>query len=370
MKTLFKVIFTVIFLVLFKNGYSVNDTTTSTITNFIVDNGITFSFDIYTLRNTPGIIRMGSSSYFFNLQPGNTLANPVLTYVNPKYTVGSITNSYDTMRTRIFGSGQNIIGLNIFYNGNGGDIISDDPGFNGLGEKIATISFDILMPIQVTLSFNLDESNIIGTDLTNTLNNNYFGIFMGTLPVELSSFTSNIRKNDVLLNWETTSETNNSGFEIERKAASDKENWIKLGFVKGYGNTNEVKNYSFKDDGLTSGQYSYRLKQIDYNGNFEYFMLDNQVFVGRPDKFVLNQNFPNPFNPVTKINFSLPDDSKVSLKIFDAAGRLVSTLINYEFKIADYYSISFNATGLASGTYFYTIQTDRNTETKKMVLLK
>jgi hypothetical protein len=139
MKKLYKLTVTLIILLVFKNGYSINDTTTSTITNFFVDNGITFSFDIYTLRNTPGVIRMGSSSYFFNIMPGNTVTNPVLTYVNPKYTVGSQTNSYDTMRVRMFGTGQTIIGLNIFYNGNGGDTISDDPGFNGLGEKIATI---------------------------------------------------------------------------------------------------------------------------------------------------------------------------------------------------------------------------------------
>jgi hypothetical protein len=315
---------------------------------------------------------MGSSSYFFNILPGNTVANPVLTYVNPKYTVGSPTSSYDTMRVRMFGTAQTIIGLNLFYNGNGGDIISGDPGFNGLGEKIATVSLDILMPVQVSLTFNLEESNIIGTDLSNTLNNNYFGIFTGTLPVELTGFSCNIDRNNVSLNWSTTSETNNHGFEIERSdERSQKTNaWTKIGSVAGNGTTTSSQSYSFTDKNLSSGNYSYRLKQLDFNGNFEYFMLNDEVIVGVPSKFDLSQNYPNPFNPVTRINFSLPADSKISLTIFDLSGRIVSTLFNNEFKAADYYTISFNGSELSSGTYFYTIKTDRNSETKKMILIK
>ncbi|MBK8551737.1 MAG: T9SS type A sorting domain-containing protein [Ignavibacteria bacterium] len=370
MRSLYKIIITFIILLVFKTGYSVNDSTTNTINNFVIDGGVKFSFDISTLRNTAPIVRMGSSSYFFNIQPGLTLTNPVLTYVNPKYTAGSPTNSYDSMKARMFGSSQTILGVQIFYNGNGGDIISNDPGFNGLGEKIATVTMDILLPIQITLSFNQVESNIIGTDLTNTLNNNYFGIYTGTLPVELSSFSSVVKRNDVSLNWVTASEVNNSGFEIERKLLSDKTGWSKIGFVGGNGNTEDAVYYDFEDKGLTSGQYSYRLKQIDFNGNYEYFTLENNVVVGIPVKFELSQNYPNPFNPSTKINFSLPNDTRVTLNVYDVSGKLVSAIIRNELKAADYYSVSFNGSNLSSGTYLYTIQTDRFTETKKMVLIK
>ncbi len=187
------------------------------------------------------------------------------------------------------------------------------------------------------------------------------------LPVELSSFTSAISGRDVTLNWSTVSENNNSGFDVERSSANG--TWLKVGNVSGNGTISTPVSYSFTDRNLATGNYSFRLKQIDFNGNFEYFNLSNEVIIGIPSKFELSQNYPNPFNPSTKISFALPTDGKVSLKIYDMTGKEVMTLVN-EVKTAGYYSVSFNASSLSSGVYFYSLSADNFNATKKMMLIK
>jgi hypothetical protein len=192
------------------------------------------------------------------------------------------------------------------------------------------------------------------------------------LPVELASFTSTTDRNKVELNWSTIMENNNSGFDIERKLLSDN-NWIKVGNVAGKGNSNVTVNYTFKDNNVAAGKYNYRLKQIDYNGNFEYFNLTSEVIVGVPSKFALSQNYPNPFNPATKINYDLPFDSKVAIKIFDITGREVVSLVN-QVQTAGYHTVNFNASNLSSGAYFYTITAEGGNQsfakTLKMMLVK
>ncbi|MBK9332036.1 MAG: T9SS type A sorting domain-containing protein [Ignavibacteria bacterium] len=203
-------------------------------------------------------------------------------------------------------------------------------------------------------------------------NSDYIGIDAieldgdGLLPVELSSFVSVISNNNVTLNWSTASETNNSGFDIERNSNGQ---WSKIGNVTGNGTTPISNNYSFTDRNLTSGIYNYRLKQIDFNGNFEYFNLNSEVNIGVPAKFELSQNYPNPFNPSTQINYNLPVDGKVSLRLFDMSGKEISTIVN-EVKTAGYYSVSFNAGNLPSGVYFYSIEANDFSAVKKMMLVK
>lgn len=189
------------------------------------------------------------------------------------------------------------------------------------------------------------------------------------LPVELASFISSVNKNNVQLNWSTASESNNKGFSIERTKVSENL-WSEIKFVNGAGSTSNPVSYSFEDKNLATSKYKYRLKQIDYNGNYKYYDLQNEVEIGVPAKFELGQNYPNPFNPTTKINFALPLDSKVMLKVFDLTGREISTLVNGEVKPAGYYSVEFNGSGFASGLYIYRIQTDKESVSKKMVLVK
>lgn len=191
------------------------------------------------------------------------------------------------------------------------------------------------------------------------------------LPVELSSFTSVVSGRDAILNWSTSEEINNSGFDIERSSVAGE--WAKVGFVAGNGTTNEAKNYSFTDRGLASGSYSYRLKQIDFNGNYTYYNLSSEVVIGLPEKFELAQNYPNPFNPSTKIGFALPLDGNVVLSVFDNSGRLVSK-ISEGFRTAGYYTMDFNASNLSSGVYFYKLEFNGSgsefTKTMKMTVLK
>ena len=191
------------------------------------------------------------------------------------------------------------------------------------------------------------------------------------LPVEMASFTSSIKGRDVSLNWTTSSETNNSGFEVERKAENG--TWMKIGNVAGNGTTTNISNYSYTDKNLATGKYEFRLKQVDFNGNYNYFNLSNEVIIGAPDKFELSQNYPNPFNPTTKINYAVPVDGRVSMKLYDISGREIVSLVN-DVKTAGYYTVTLNASNLASGTYFYRMSAEGNgqkfIETKKMVVIK
>ena len=195
------------------------------------------------------------------------------------------------------------------------------------------------------------------------------------LPVELTSFVSSVSGNNVILNWLTTSETNNSGFDIERAIITIDngqltiDSWTKIGNVSGKGTINEPREYSFTDKNLASGNYSYRLKQIDYNGNFEYFNLSNEVNVGALSEFELSQNYPNPFNPTTNLEFGISELGFVSLKVYNASGKEVATLVN-EVKPAGYYAVNFNGANLTSGIYFYTLSAGYFTATKRMLLIK
>jgi hypothetical protein len=196
----------------------------------------------------------------------------------------------------------------------------------------------------------------------------------GAMPVELSSFTSNVIERNVKLDWTTATEINNSGFEIQRtEVGNQNSEFRKISFVSGNGTKNTPTDYSFEDKKLNTGKYNYRLKQIDYNGNFEYHNLSETVEIGVPKKFDISQNYPNPFNPVTKIDFDLPFYSKVSIRLYDITGREIRTLVN-DTKQAGYYSTEFNGSNISSGTYFYRIVAEGNGQkfvmTKKMILIK
>lgn len=205
---------------------------------------------------------------------------------------------------------------------------------------------------------------------------NYIGIDMlevrgaGFIPVELTSFTAAANNNNVVLNWATATEKNNQGFEIQRNNGSG---FTTVGFVKGNGTTTEPQLYSFVDKNLNSGKYSYRLKQIDFDGTSD-LSKTVEVEILNPKEFSLNQNFPNPFNPSTKINFSLAVDSKVSLKVFNVLGQEVSTLLNTNLN-SGYHEVNFNANGMNSGVYFYKLEASgidgtNFSSVKKMILNK
>ena len=198
------------------------------------------------------------------------------------------------------------------------------------------------------------------------------------IPVELVSFSTNVTNNEVYLNWTTATETNNQGFEILRTNQNEIDNWNKIGFVTGYGTTTETQHYSFTDNDVGTGKYRYKLKQLDYDGSFEYSQIIEAI-VDAPTKFSLEQNYPNPFNPNTKIKFSIPQDvrgerQEVTIKVYDVLGNEVATLVNEE-KPAGEYEVEFSlgrdsSPDIASGIYFYTLKAGNIVETKKMILLK
>jgi len=211
------------------------------------------------------------------------------------------------------------------------------------------------------------------------------------IPVELTTFTANVEQNAVSLNWQTATETNNSGFEIERKqvgspqSSVSNQDWNQIAFVPGFGTTTEPKSYSFTDQNLSSGSYQYRLKQIDFDGSFEYSNTV-EVEISSPTEFALEQNYPNPFNPTTKIKYTIGElilrqaqddnaiesDILVSLKVFDVLGNEAATLVN-ETQPAGSYEVEFNVgqtSSLSSGVYYYQLRAGSFVETKKMILLR
>jgi Secretion system C-terminal sorting domain/PQQ-like domain len=192
------------------------------------------------------------------------------------------------------------------------------------------------------------------------------------VPVELASFSGFAANGKVTLNWSTATETNNQGFEIEKKALSFGEGlgeaWEKISFVQGSGTTTELRYYSFIDEDILPGTYSYRLKQIDYNGAFEYSDII-EIVIGTPEEYSLEQNYPNPFNPSTTISYSIKEKGMTTLKVFDILGNEVSTVVNEEQQAGNY-KVEFNASYFASGIYFYSLKAGDFISTKKMILLK
>ena len=204
----------------------------------------------------------------------------------------------------------------------------------------------------------------------------YVKVPIGEVPVELSSFSASAKGSKVELNWRTETETQNYGFEIERKYESKTHSndnvsnidFEKIVFIEGNGNSNSPKEYTFLDNSVKSGKYFYRLKQIDSDGSINYSNII-EVNLDAPKQFELSQNFPNPFNPVTTINYSLASAENIELKIFNLLGEEINTLAK-GFKEAGSYSINFDAGNLESGIYFYKIEAGSFVQTKKMILLK
>lgn len=186
------------------------------------------------------------------------------------------------------------------------------------------------------------------------------------IPVELTSFAASVSDRDVILQWTTATELNNSGFQVERRTPET--DYEAIGFVAGAGTTTEPRSYLFNDSKVRDGNYFYRLKQIDFNGQFS-FSYEIEVEVNAPAVYSLEQNYPNPFNPSTEIRFSLADAGNVKLTIYNLLGQEVSTLIN-GFKEAGTHIVNFDASGLTSGAYFYKIETPFFNQTKKMILSK
>jgi hypothetical protein len=198
----------------------------------------------------------------------------------------------------------------------------------------------------------------------------YTTLITSPLPVELNSFTGIFQNGKVKLLWKTETELNNYGFEIERTTFSRNIDWINIGFAEGHGNSNSPKSYEFVDESVLYGKYSYRLKQIDNDGSFEYSNIVEVDIPNLQDYAALEQNYPNPFNPETKIRFVVNDNTRVSLKVFDEIGSEIAEIFNDKIESGKVYEVNFNGLSLSSGVYFYSLISEKTRKTKKMLLIK
>jgi len=213
----------------------------------------------------------------------------------------------------------------------------------------------------------LDATDLFGATANDVMYvDNYTLENLTVVPVELTSFTATTNNRNVNLNWSTATEINNQGFEIERRLSEGQ--FITIGHVNGNGTTTERKEYSFTDAGVQSGSYAYRLKQIDFDGTFEYSSVVEIEVLG-VNEFSLGQNYPNPFNPTTSISFSLAEPSFVKLAVFNLLGEEVQVLKN-EYMNAGSFNVSFDASSLPSGMYLYKIESAQFTSVRKMMLMK
>jgi hypothetical protein len=221
--------------------------------------------------------------------------------------------------------------------------------------------------------------NGLNVNITSTGTFDYQTAFI--LPVELTTFVSNLSERQVNLSWETKTEINSSKYEIDRASVSSKDatiTWVSVGTIPASGNSSTPKKYSYTDKNLQAGKYQYRLKMIDNNGTYKYSNLI-ETEIALPKNFELSQNYPNPFNPSTMINYSLPFDSRVTLEVYNITGERMGQIVNQE-QSAGYYTVNFSSSALnksfASGVYIYKINAvDKSngnvfTSIKKMMLLK
>jgi hypothetical protein len=198
------------------------------------------------------------------------------------------------------------------------------------------------------------------------------GATQASLPVEITSFLATPNRLSAVLKWSTSTEVDNSGFDVERRSASQSQTntWSKIGFVPGAGTSTALQNYTYMDNDVRAGLYEYRLKQIDRNGSFKYSRT-MQVEIGRaPKVFALGSNYPNPFNPSTTIEFSVQSDGNATLKIYNVLGQEVATLFDGQAVAGTLNKATFDASRLSSGVYFSRLESGGHALVKRMMLVK
>jgi hypothetical protein len=271
-------------------------------------------------------------------------------------------------------------GLQIAYNAsyvaNGLAVkIAAEPDWLAVSDQNGTIYNNNTLGIVVELNADGLELGLYSMDVVITSNDPLNSevivpvamLVEDEIPVELSSFTAEVSADVVTLQWITASETNNQGFAVERKLSS-LDSFIELAFIQGRGTTTGNTEYTYSDKLEKPGSYSYRLKQVDFDGTISY---SNVVLVDglKPDNYELSQNYPNPFNPSTIIRFALPEASEVTLTIYSMLGEKVAEIINTNLE-AGYHKAEFDASQLPSAMYLYKIQAGNFIQTKKMMLIK
>jgi len=276
--------------------------------------------------------------------------------------------------------------------GSTANFVNDTATVIGMSYSPSSTTENLLIVFQVAGSANV--SHTAGTHIGNGYISGSTGGTLATvadfstgiqaLPVQLTQFLATAAMNTTTLRWSTVTEVNNYGFEVERRAIEPVSQrgkvspqllngssapWLKIGFIKGAGSSNTPKAYSFTDANILSGTYAYRLKQIDNDGTYKYSS-EAEVTIEVPKVFSLNQNYPNPFNPTTTISFSLAQDGLTTLKIYDILGREIATMVNTNLQAGVLHQEMLNASKLSSGIYFYKLESGKQMQLKKLLLMK
>ncbi|MEM1269725.1 MAG: T9SS type A sorting domain-containing protein [Bacteroidota bacterium] len=186
------------------------------------------------------------------------------------------------------------------------------------------------------------------------------------LPVELTYIRAVADGSDVVLEWGTATETDNAGFAVEREVGGE---WVELGFVEGFGTTVEAQTYSYRADDLGPGMHRFRLRQVDFDGAFEYLPV-TEAAVTVPDEYYIEPVYPNPFNPTATFRFAVPADQTVNVALYDALGRQVSVLMNGAVQANQPQTLRIDATGLGSGTYLLRVAGRTGIVTQTLTVVK
>ncbi len=193
------------------------------------------------------------------------------------------------------------------------------------------------------------------------------------LPVQMTSLNATVTRTGAAISWSTVTETNCAGFAVERRTITYQQsqiaNWTEVGYVPGNGTSNAPHEYSFTDETVAPGRYAYRLKQVDNDGSFEYFG-NAEVEVAAAAKQLSLGNFPNPFNPTTEVEFTVPTEGRAVVKVYNMVGQVVATLFDGFAEPGRYYRASFDGMKFSSGVYMYSLETANGRLVKRMTMLK
>ncbi len=356
-------------------GAHAQKTATMTMKNFEKNAGV-YSFEIWARRTSPGSvpaseILVGTSSFLFDYNSA-ALGSPNLSNLNGTYNgLADSLQNYLPMQSGIVRT--KVVVTIRFIGPTGAPLSTATPD----GERLCTVTFPILNAAQPP-NVHWDSLNsAIASSNAQSIEQTFVGFDSDPLPIQLVSFSASvIGSNQVRLDWSTLTETNNYGFEVQKAPGTANDfQTILNSFVPGHGTTIVPHSYGFSDVTVIPGIFFYRLKQMDLDGSVNFtdpIQVNVLTSVGGeevPKAFGLDQNYPDPFNPSTLIQFAVPKESRVKLEVYNLLGQQVVTLVD-ESRPAGYYSVRFNAEAIPSGVYFYRFQAGETSFLKKMMLVK
>ena len=199
----------------------------------------------------------------------------------------------------------------------------------------------------------------------------------GALPVEMAGVEAQVQKESVLLQWQTTSETNNAGFYVEHrrlptdttKTATASSEWQRRGFVEGAGTTNDPQQYQHKIADLGYGRHAFRLHQVDTDGDVAYsqtvktqLRLESSHAVGAP--------YPNPVHQRATLDVTVRKAQPVTIEMYDVLGRRVQTVYKDDLAGQKTQRVRIRTSGLSSGHYFLRVTGDDFSEVRRMTVVK